>query len=220
MKKSESGIIEIPAEISHKGVVVQVPEHLENMALPDPYLLQMYKDMDDRVIWLDAEIDENSTQVVKQIMRYNHDDRGKDPAERRPIRLFLDTPGGDVVVMRSIICAIRMSQTPVYTINFCKAYSAGCHILAAGHRRFALPGSIVMYHNGQWAIEGQQDNVKNTQKFFDAIDKEIKELFKKHTGLDDKTLKKRGVIDWFMDTEEALQNHIIDRVITSFDEIM
>jgi ATP-dependent protease ClpP protease subunit len=77
-----------------------------------------------------------------------------------------------------------------------------------------------MYHNGQWAIEGQQDNVKNTQKFFDTIDKEIKELFKKHTGLDDKTLKKRGVIDWFMDTDEALQNHIIDRVITSFDEIM
>ena len=150
--------------------------------------------------------------LIKMIMRCNKEDKGKAPEERKPIKIFIDSPGGDVTFMWSIINMIGMSKTKVITINYCTAYSAAAEILASGHERLALEGTHVMMHNGSCAYGGQVDTVESTKKYFDGLGKKITNYILEHTKINPKTYKKKAVSDWFMDENEALENGIIDKI--------
>ena len=57
------------------------------------------------------------------------------------------------------------------------------------------------------------------KKYFDKLNKKITAHLLERTKIDAKVYKKKAVIDWFMDEEEALTNGVIDKIITDFDEI-
>lgn len=201
---------------------LEIPKNVENLQLPDPTLLDYYKDSEARTFWLEGEVSGDTLELVKTIMRINHEDTARNiPAEQRtPIRIFIDTPGGNTQVMRSLIGAIEISQTPVYTIVYCCAMSAGSYILAAGHKRFAFPNSIVLVHSGNLGYQGTVEQVESAKKFFDKLDKSDNDTFLSHTSINAKELKRKGAVDWYMTTEEALKYGVIDRIIESFDEVM
>lgn len=131
-----------------QNVLVGIPESVANLQLPDPYLRQHYLDEQDRIYWVDGEIDEGLLDLVKLIMRCNKEDKNIPTEERKPIKVFIASPGGDVVTLWTVVQAIQMSKTPVYTINFSYAYSAGAELLVAGQKRFALKGTQTMFHRG------------------------------------------------------------------------
>lgn len=201
---------------------LEIPRELENLQLPNPSLLDYYKDVETRAFWLEGEVGFETLELVKTIMRINHEDaRLKIPVEDRvPIRIFIDTPGGHTQVMRSLIGAINISKTPVYTIVYCSAMSAGSYILAAGHKRFAFPNSIILVHSGNLGYQGTVEQVESAKKFFDKLDKSDNETFLSHTSVNAKELKRKGAVDWYMTAEEALKYGVIDRIIESFDEVM
>ena len=84
-----------------------VPRELSNAMLPDPDLLNYYKDISQRILFLEGEIEEPSLEFVKEIYRFNAVDKGKPVEERVPIRIFIDSNGGDVQVMWCLINAIK-----------------------------------------------------------------------------------------------------------------
>ena len=92
-----------------------------------------------------------------------------DPESRKPIKIFIDTVGGDVQVMWTLINAMKISQTPIYTIVYCTALSAGAHILAAGHKRFAFPGSTILVHSGSRQYTGDAEKVESTKMNTDLL---------------------------------------------------
>lgn len=203
-------------------ISLEIPKDIENMQLPNPALLDYYKDSESRTFWLEGEVCGDTLEIVKTIMRINHEDaKNKIPVgERVPIKIFIDTNGGDSQVMWSLINAIKISQTPVYTIVYCVAMSAGAHILAAGHRRFAFPGSTVLVHSGGVGYKGTVEQVESAKKYCDKLDKSINDFFIERTKIGLKELKRKGAVDWYMTAEEALECGIIDRIIESFDEVM
>ena len=201
------------------NVLVGVADYIANMQLPDPTLRNFYRDEDDRVFWLNDAVESCAQDLIYMILRCNKEDKGKPAEERQPIKIFIDSPGGDVTFMWSIINLINISKTPVYTINYCTSYSAAAEILAAGHKRFAFPGSHVMVHNGNASFCGQVDQVESMKKYFDNVIKKSTDHLLAKTKIDPKKLKKRGVTDWFMDENEALANGIIDQIITDIEEI-
>ena len=201
------------------GILVGIPEDTANMQLPNPDLRDFYRDEQDRIFWLDDNVENCAEDLIRMIIRCNKEDKGLSAEERNPIKIFIDSPGGDVTFMWSIIKMIEMSKTKVITINYCTAYSAAAEILAAGHERMAFPGSHVMLHNGSCAYGGQADQVESTKKYFDKLNKKITAHLLERTKIDAKVYKKKAVIDWFMDEEEALTNGVIDKIITDFDEI-
>ncbi len=153
------------------------------------------------------------------IVRCNKEDKGKAVEDRKPIKIFIDSPGGDVTFMWSIIRAIEISNTPVWTINYCTAYSAAAEILASGHVRLGFPGSHVMIHLGSCAYAGDVANVETTKKYFDALSKKTVDHLLARTKIEPKMFKKKTMTDWFLDEDDALKNGVIDRIITNFDEI-
>lgn len=199
-----------------------IPKDVENMQLPNPALRDYYQDEQRRVFWLEDEVGDDTLELVKVIMRLNHEDaRASIPVENRvPIKIFIDTPGGDVQVMWSLMNAIRISKTPVHTIVFCNALSAGSYILSAGHKRFAFPGSTILVHSGYAGYQGTAEQVESAKKYFDRLSNTANDAFLKNTKVTPKFLKKKGAFDWYMSAEEALENGIVDAIIDDYSEVM
>lgn len=203
-------------------ISLEIPKNIENLQLPSPELLEYYKDIDKRIFWLDGEVDSSALEIVKAIMRINHyDEKLNIPKEERvPIKLFIDTNGGDVQVMWTLINAIGISKTPVYTIVYCLALSAGAHILAAGHKKFAFPGSTILVHSGSVGYQGIVEQVESAKKYYDSVSKQINDKLLTDTLISQKELKRKGAVDWYMSAEDALKYKLIDRIIEDFAEVM
>lgn len=201
------------------NILVGVEEGIANLQLPDPTLRDYYRDEQERVFWVDDQIDEGLLDLVKMIIRCNHEDKGKSVEERIPIKVYIDSPGGDVCALWTTIKAIEISKTPVYTINYCTAYSAAADLLTAGHKRFAFPGTNIMVHSGSCMYAGTVEQADNMKKYFDNLGKKVTDYFLAHTKVEPRIYKKKAPYDWYLDEDEALKYGIIDTVITDIDEL-
>lgn len=200
-------------------ILLGVPSSVANMQLPDPDLRDYYRDETDRIFWIDSNVDDNTLDLVKMIIRCNSEDKGKSVDERTPIKVMVNSGGGDVQVMMTIIKTMKISKTPVYTVCFSSAMSAAAEILAAGHKRYALPGTCVMVHSGSCSYGGTMEQAESCKKYVDSLTKRATDEFVANTKINAKTLKKKGASDWYMDENEALENGVIDEIITDLDEI-
>ena len=201
------------------NILVGVEEGIANLQLPDPQLRDFYRDEQERVFWVDDQIDEGLLDLVKMIVRCNHEDKGKSVEERVPIKVYIDSPGGDVCALWTTIKAIEISKTPVYTINYCTAYIAAADLLTAGHKRFAFPGTNIMVHSGSCMYAGTVEQADNMKKYFDNLGKKVTDYFLAHTKVEPRIYKKKAPYDWYLDEDEALKYGIIDTVITDIDEL-
>lgn len=202
-----------------ENILVGIPEETANMQLPDPTLRNYYRDEQDRIFWLNDNIENCAEDLIYMILRCNKEDMGKPAEERVPIKILIDSPGGDMVFMWTIINMIEASKTKIITINYCQAFSAAAEILASGHERLGLKGSHVMVHSGSCAYSGQADQVESTKKYFDKLSKKTVEHLMAKTKIDPKVFKRKSVVDWFMDENEALENGVIDRIVEDLDEL-
>lgn len=90
------------------------------------------KDLERRKLYLSSEINSleceegcnehlsSTGHIIRQIIEYNEEDKELRPDERIPIRLFINSPGGNVSEGFPLVPAIELSKTPVYTINIGK----------------------------------------------------------------------------------------------------
>ena len=153
------------------------------------------------------------------ILKCNKEDKGIPVEPRRPIKVYISSPGGDVVTLWSIIQVIQYSKTPVWTINVSYAYSAAAEILASGHKRYSLPGTQTMFHRGSAFFGGEQSVVESTKKHFDALEAKLRDFLLSHTKIDSKTYKKKASSDLYMDENDCLKYGVIDEIIFDYDTL-
>jgi ATP-dependent Clp protease protease subunit len=200
-----------------KNAFSDVPEEVMDVTLPPPFLRDYYRDEAERIYWVDDEINDNLLDLVKMIIRCNKEDKGIPAEQRKPIKVFISSPGGEAQAMWSAMQAIQTSKTPCWTINLSYAYSAGAELLVAGHKRFALRGSTTMIHRGSCFIGGEQSVVESTQKHMKAMEQKYQDFLLSHTKIDPKVYKKKASADMFFDEYEALANGIVDFIVDDFD---
>lgn len=200
-------------------LLVGIPEATANLQLPDPALRDYYLDEEDRVYRLTHEVTECDLALVDMILKCNKEDKGKSTEERKPIKVFISSPGGDVVTLWSIIQTIQYSKTPVWTINMSYCYSAAAEILAAGTKRYALPGTQTMFHRGSAYYGGEQSTVESMQKHFAMLENKLRDFLLSHTNIDPKMYKKKASSDIYMDENDCLKYGVIDEILTDFDVI-
>lgn len=201
------------------NILAGLTDNIVNLKLPNVKLRDYYRDEAERILWIDDTIDASALDISKQILYYNKLDKNIPVEERKPIKIFIDTGGGAVSVMWQIIQTIKLSKTPVWTINWCDAMSAGAHILAAGHKRFGMPGSTVLLHSGSCSFSGTQEQADSAKKYYDVVGKQAETYLLETTKIDPKLYKKKSPFDWYLTAEEALQYNIIDEIIDDLDKI-
>ncbi len=117
-----------------------------NLQLPNPALVTYYKNLKNRILWLDSDVDAGWLEFIRNILAWNEEDKGKPVDARQKIRLILHSYGGDLDVNNAFIDVIRSSKTPIWAINLGQACSAACFISIACHRRFAFPNATSAAH--------------------------------------------------------------------------
>lgn len=135
--------------------------------------------------------------------------------ERKPIKIWIDSYGGNIYQCFGLLSVIETSKTPIHTIVTGAAMSAGFMILIHGHRRFAYELSTPLYHQVSTGFYG---TIKSAEERMEEVKKKQKIMEKqvmKKTNITKKQLKKiyTRKIDWFMKPKEALELGVIDEII-------
>ncbi len=200
-------------------VQVEIPNSIENLSLPDPALLTFYRNLENRVLWLDSQVDDNWLEYAKLIINWNAEDRDKPVEDRKPIKLFLFSPGGDLDVNTMLIDVIKLSKTKVIGVNVGISMSAGCFIYLACHERLSLPHAKFLLHSG--SAEGISGTAAQIEAYNAQYKKEVKQLKEYlYEYLPKKMVDQKMRGEWFFDAKEAVELGVAHRIIESLDDIV
>lgn len=199
---------------------IMLPENLENMQLPAPELVNYYRLAENRIFYVDFEIDMSILEIQKAIICINVADRNVPTEQRVPIKVFIDSVGGLLVESMSLASVMAMSKTPVVTVNIGEAYSGGAILLLAGHKRYGLPYSKALLHTGSGSVGGTFEQTEQAQKNYKKQVAEMGEFILQRSGMDEKLYKKNKSKDWYLDAQEQINTGIIHEIVTDLDMIL
>lgn len=219
-KKEQLKKLEKKAESAYLDI--SIPANVENLQLPDPSLLQFYKNYEDRIIWIDDEITTMTLEYAKMIMQWNSDDKraGIPVEDRIPIKVIFFSPGGDLEVNNCLVDTISLSTTKVIGINVGMAASSGCFIYLSCHERLTFPTAEFLLHKGAGQFSGDYNNVVaailNYQRQIDELGKFVLS----RTKIPEDIFNENFENDWYLSAKEAIEYGVADRIINSLDEII
>ena len=158
-------------------------------------------------------------QTVEGYIRFwnKYDDKRNIPIEdRKPIKIYIDSNGGCLSDTFTMIDAIKLSKTPVWTICTGAAYSGGFFTFIAGHRRFAYDHASFLYHEGATATGADAGKFRNYAEFYQKELEQLKEVTLKYTKITPEEYKEHIKDDWWMTADEALKYGVCDEITKEF----
>lgn len=148
------------------------------------YTIQTKQHLAQRKIILNDVVDEDVVRnITLNIFQWNKEDKDIPIEKRKPIWLYLNSPGGDVTEGLNVIDVIKASQTPVYTVCFATCASMAFHIFIAGHKRYCFKNSILLIHDGEVSISNSSSKAKDTMKFIESLDERVKQHILENTKI-------------------------------------
>ena len=193
-----------------------------NLSFSDKYEAEELKE---RHLYINYAIDETVVDmIVYHILRYNREDIGKPKEERKPIKLYINSNGGDVYNGWALISAITSSITPVHTINQGMCASMAFLIFIAGEKRYSMENSVFLMHEG---FTGGFDNTSKMRDRMEFETNQLEEHTKKYvlsnTSIDNNYYDLKYRIEWYMLPDEAKKHKICDCIVgkdCSIEEIL
>ena len=204
------------------NITLNIPQPLENMNLPNPELLTYYSDLEKRIIWLEEEVTECTLEFVRKIIEWNREDEmnGLEPKDRKPIKIFFFSPGGDLDVNYALIDTIRLSKTPVYGINIGRCCSAAAYIYLSCHHRYMMNHSYFVFHQGSSQLPGNYNEVVAIMNDYQGQVAELSNLMKERTLYTEEEIMDNIVTEWYVRKEEALEKGVCHEIINDISVLL
>ncbi len=164
----------------------------------------------DRIIFLGSQVnDDVANSLVAQMLFLQSEDPKLD------IHLYINSPGGSISAGMAIYDTMQFVTCDIATYCIGQAASMGAILLTAGTdgKRHALPNSRIMIHQPLAGMEGTAEEILIHAKEFKRIKQRMNQILIKHTGHALEKIEEDTDRDRFMTAEEALDYHLIDRVI-------
>ena len=187
-------------------------EKKDKAPLLDPLAGRMLKT---RTILISGEINkELAEKTIRQLLLL--EDMNEDP-----IRIFIDSPGGDADAGYAIFDMIRFVKPQVWTIGMGLVASAAAIIQLASPKeyRVGLPNSHYLIHQPLSGIRGVATDIEIHAKELEKLRGKINQLIADETGNPFPQVEKDTDRDYWMNAAEAVNYGLISRVITNRDEI-
>ena len=163
----------------------------------------------ERIIFLGGPVEDDiANLIIAQLLFLDSEDPEKE------ISLYINSPGGVITAGLAIYDTMRYVRAPVSTICTGIAMSMGAVLLAAGApgRRFALPHSRIMIHQGSGGFRGNTPDVFIQVKEMEQLVRTTQEILAAHTGQSMEKVVKDTDRDLFLSPEQAVEYGIIDEV--------
>ncbi len=168
-----------------------------------------------RTILLTGEINkELAEKVIRQLLLLEAD-------SDKPIKIFIDSPGGDADAGFAIYDMIRFINAPVYCIGMGLVASAASIILIAvpNERRIALPNSHYLIHQPLSGIRGVATEIEIHANELEKLRIKINKLIASETGKTEEQVSKDTDRDYWMIAEEAKSYGLVSKIISKRSEL-
>lgn len=198
------------------NMTIEIP----GSGLPEPDAVNYYVFEKERKVFLDYNVSPEIMLLQRLILRWNKEDMGKPANERTPIRIYIMSYGGDLDYMWMLVDAIRLSVTPIHTINLGVAASAAALIFMAGHRRVMTPRARVLIHEGSAQFAGDANKVMDATDSYKKDLQRMKDFILSVTEIPAKLLNKRRNDDWTLDADMCKEMHVCDEIVETLDEVI
>jgi ATP-dependent Clp protease protease subunit len=198
--------------INDRGEEEEEKEEKEEEKGGDPLMSRMLKT---RTILLSGEIKkELAERTIRQLLLL--EDMGEDP-----IRIFIDSPGGDADAGYAIFDMIRFVKPPVWTIGMGLVASAAAIIQLASprERRVGLPNSHYLIHQPLSGIRGVATDIEIHARELEKLREKINRLISVETGVDFSQVEKDTDRDHWMNAEEAVKYGLLSRIVANRGEL-
>jgi len=163
----------------------------------------------DRIIVLNGEIDDNTANIVVAELLY------LDSLNSDDISLYINSPGGSITAGMAIYDTMNFIKSKVSTICVGMAASMAAFLLVAGEKgkRYILPNAEVMIHQPLGGVQGQATEIKIAAERILKLKKKLNMILSKRTGKSIETINNDTERDYFMDSDEALNYGIVDKIL-------
>lgn len=184
---------------------------IENAMLDECFRL---KDLQSRKLFLNAGVDMCSVEeIVKHIIRYNVEDKDIPVENRKPIKLYITSPGGDVYAGFELIDVIENSKTPVYTINMGYQFSMGFLLGLSGHKRFATKNAKFLWHDGTSGALNSATKVRDEMEFQGRVEDRTRQYILDRSKIDPDLYDSKLRVEWYMFADEAKELGVVDYIV-------
>jgi len=131
-----------------------------------------------------------------------------------PIKLLIDSPGGDVNAGFAIFDMIRFVNAPVYTVGMGLVASAGALILLAApkDRRIGLPNSQYLIHQPLSGMRGVATEIEIHAREMEKMRVKLNQLIADETGKPIAEVEKHTDRDYWLDAAEAVNYGLLSRI--------
>jgi ATP-dependent Clp protease protease subunit len=178
----------------------------------DPLVAKMLKT---RTILLSGEIKKDlAERTIRQLLLL-------EDQNDEPIRVFIDSPGGDADAGFAVFDMIRFVKPPVWTIGMGLVASAAAIIQLAAPKehRAGLPNSHYLIHQPLSGIRGVATDIEIHARELEKLRERINRLIADETGTELSQVEKDTDRDFWMNAEEAVRYGLISKIIQHREEL-
>ncbi len=165
----------------------------------------------ERIVFISGEIDDDlANSVIAQLLYL-------DAINNEDISIYINSPGGSITSGMAIYDTMSFIKSDVSTICIGMAASMAAFLLSCGKKgkRFILPNSEVMIHQPLGGVSGQATEIKIAAERILKLKEKLNKILSNNTNKDFSTVTKDTERDYFMDSNEALEYGIVDKIITN-----
>lgn len=181
-----------------------------------PLDIQNENNYKEHKILLIGEIDsEISEKIVGQL--YDLEDVNLQNNVNIPIKLLINSPGGDLYCSQMICDVMNEITTPVYTYSYGQSCSGGFIIFMNGERGYRTSGKYTQFmtHRFSTSMEGSQSDFKDYQIVLDQMLDRLVNFYKDCTDLDEniileELLNEKNV---YLSPLECYHYNVVDKII-------
>ena len=186
-----------------------IPNVLEKTNSGDRVYDLYSKLLEDRIILLSGEINDNISNIIISELLY------LDSISEEDITIYINSPGGEITSGMAIYDTMNYIKSDVSTICIGMAASMAAFLLSSGEKgkRFILPNSEVMIHQPLGGVQGQATDIKIASDRILKIKNKINKILSKNTGNNIKQIEIDTERDNYINSKEALEYGIVDKII-------
>ncbi|OSQ46282.1 ATP-dependent Clp protease proteolytic subunit [Thalassospira sp. MCCC 1A01428] len=164
----------------------------------------------ERIIFLNGEVNDTISSLVCAQLLFLESENSK-----KPIHLYINSPGGVVTSGLAMYDTMRYIQSPVHTLCMGTARSMGSFLLMAGEpgHRAALPNASLHVHQPLGGFQGQASDILIHAEEMRKTKHRMITLYARHCGRSYEEVEQTLDRDRFMTAEQALEWGLIDQIL-------
>lgn len=189
-------------------------------------------DTKNRIIYLPAVKGSSGTPEASDISYESYDSLIKNlnilnSISNKPIKLFVNSNGGDVLHGMGMYDAIKLSNSPVDAYCYGNVHSAASILIQAARHRYISPNTSMLVHYGESYVAGTHRAAKNTFAYYDKLIDNMLNIYAEKcqhgVHFDGMTFKQvkdmigkemTNKTDWWLNANDTIKFGLADYILT------